>query len=210
MGKVLHASYSGYFTECIGQGEKENPSSYPLECSLELAMALFWRVKTWNVEGYLTDRTETPVHVNKFTQEAFTPSTEEDLVCSAGFSITTFVGFNPFESILFGCFNFDLSELGIKKIGGEDIYLPRIRFEGAYTGDNFSKQGISFADPGATSGNLTLNLLDQTFTIPLFRQPDLVPPDPLAPYFENGDWTIEANEYWSYNETYDTTTGQRL
>jgi hypothetical protein len=48
MGKVLHASYSGYFPFCIEQG---TPSSLQENLSLTLlgAMTLFWRVKKWEV-----------------------------------------------------------------------------------------------------------------------------------------------------------------
>ena len=206
MGRVLHASASGYFTECIGLWQKENPSSYPIDYSLELAMALFWRVRAWRFIGYITDTIRYPTHINKYTQEIFTPSSEEQLVCSGGFSSGSFTSGNPFESILFSSFDYDLGGGGIKKSNNQ-IFLPRIFFEGTYTGDTFSKQGVSLTNPGQASGSLTLSFLGSTQTIPLWRQADLVPPDPLAPYYENGDWEIQAAEYWSYGGTYDTTTG---
>jgi hypothetical protein len=47
MGKVLHASASGYFPFCITDGEPPLTSDFYLELTLEQIMAIFWRVKTW-------------------------------------------------------------------------------------------------------------------------------------------------------------------
>ena len=109
MGKVLHASYSGYFPFCLISQAKNNPSEYPFEVNLKNAMALFWKVKTWRVQGYITDTVVQPTYVKNDTS-TFIPSDEAGLVCAAGFVIdifTTGSGFS-FESIDIGFFNFDL------------------------------------------------------------------------------------------------------
>ena len=48
MGKVLHASYSGYFPFCTEQGTPSSSKEY-LSLTLLEAMTLFWRVKTWEL-----------------------------------------------------------------------------------------------------------------------------------------------------------------
>jgi hypothetical protein len=50
MGKVIHASYSGYFPTCIISGTP-TPSQEYLSLTLEQAMALFWRVRTWEAKA---------------------------------------------------------------------------------------------------------------------------------------------------------------
>lgn len=205
MGRVLHASYSGYFPFCLISQSKNNPSEYPFEVNLKNAMALFWKVKTWRVQGYITDTVVQPTYVKNDTS-TFIPSDEAGLVCAAGFVIDIFTDSEfSFESIDIGFFNFDLTGGGAGF--NDNSYVPKFFFEGVYTTSNSSRQGRSDIDPGQTSGNLTISGFA---TVPLYRQPDLPPSDPLAPYYRDGDWTITPEEYWTYDGLYDASTGEPL
>ena len=205
MGKVLHASASGYFPFCIVSGSKLNPSEYPFQTNLQNAMALFWKVKTWRVQGYITDTIVQPFYVKNDTS-IFTPSDETQLVCAVGITINTFEEVSgEFEATSIGFFNYDVSGNGVGFDGNS--YVPKFVFQGTYTTATFSRQGRSDTNPGSDSGNLTISGFA---TIPLYRQPDLSPEDPQAPFYENGSWTITPEEYWSYGGTYDTSTGLPL
>lgn len=48
MGKILHASGSGYFPFCIQETQQVDPWDEPL--SLKEAMSLYWKVKSWTVQ----------------------------------------------------------------------------------------------------------------------------------------------------------------
>jgi len=54
MGRVLHASYSGYFPFCLSEGDPNSVgagTAYPLGMSLENAMTLYWRIKSYRLTG---------------------------------------------------------------------------------------------------------------------------------------------------------------
>jgi hypothetical protein len=54
MGKVLHASGSGYFPFCLTEGtppETGRGTSYPISLPLEQYMSWWWKVKTWTLTG---------------------------------------------------------------------------------------------------------------------------------------------------------------
>jgi len=48
MGKILHASGSGYFPFCIQETQQVDPWDEPL--SLKEAMSLYWKVKSWTIQ----------------------------------------------------------------------------------------------------------------------------------------------------------------
>ena len=88
MGKVLHASYSGYFPFCIGRDGNFGPDEgeteggvYPVGMSLEDAMKIYWRVRTWEIsyEGRTADIT--PKY--NFSDVGYAQISEEkEIVCS--------------------------------------------------------------------------------------------------------------------------------
>lgn len=54
MGKVLHASGSGYFPFCLTKGvppETGKGTLYPISLSLTKYMSWWWKVKTWKLTG---------------------------------------------------------------------------------------------------------------------------------------------------------------
>ena len=88
MGKVLHASYSGWFPTCI---QTELPPITDLEErysgeaeSLGLMMSIYWRVREWELQ--FSSATQDPeVNVTATGIYGFDAEKEEDLVCAPSF-----------------------------------------------------------------------------------------------------------------------------
>ena len=49
MGKVLHASGSGWFPDCLAVGISVGTGNYPIGMSLKQGMEIYWRVRKWDV-----------------------------------------------------------------------------------------------------------------------------------------------------------------
>jgi hypothetical protein len=81
MAKVLHASYSGYFPSCLIEFPELATQS------LENAMTIYWRVKSWTITITSTDF---PISPRTFTSTA---PDETYLVCDQTTSAGT--GFSP-------------------------------------------------------------------------------------------------------------------
>jgi hypothetical protein len=117
MGKVLHASYSGYFPFCTQQGTPSSSKEY-LSLSLLEAMTLFWRVKKWEVKvtGVLNYTYPPSGDSYRFLQSLTYPSdsffecetrgtnitTEEDFVCVQDADDFIFGSFAPTREFQFG------------------------------------------------------------------------------------------------------------
>jgi len=81
MGKVLHASYSGYFPFCIYEGnlgQVGSGTAFPLGMSLENAMLLYWKIKSFKLTAPSSSKTAI-VQSPK--------SSEEQIVCGNNFFI---------------------------------------------------------------------------------------------------------------------------
>ena len=97
MGKVLHASASGHFPFCLSTDPSliwtpTNPNSQlqlgPLD--LKTAMAVFWKVKSWDV---FSEQDLTIIEVEDGGRD-----TEEKIVCNtAAFSYNLFLA--PYDPI---------------------------------------------------------------------------------------------------------------
>lgn len=97
MGKVLHASDSGYFPFCLTEGtppETGRGTLYPISLSLTKYMSWWWKVKTWTLTGSSAcNETATPPDadplVNNWTTTGLVQdnnwtssiTSEENLVC---------------------------------------------------------------------------------------------------------------------------------
>jgi hypothetical protein len=191
MGKVLHASGSGYFPSCIVAGDPE-------ECpwTLENAMKMYWRVRTWRFQanGILYDRdsdTEyefsadvqgiTSVDVDEIPQ-----TLEEGLVCSNYF-------------------------LG----SGTDIFfgLPE------KSGNLYNSGLLGYVETGADTGDI-VGFEFSTKTVGTFSASILGVNIPMFGYIGNDEpnyasmieasATLTPSLWWSYGGTYDTATGSPL
>ena len=155
MGKVLHASGSGYFPFCLTKGTPPSTgkgTNYPISLSLTKYMSWWWKVRTWTLTGSsacnetavsegLSNNWSTTGLVQEDSYTSSIPS-EENLVCQDiriiqktsaggvgfdGFSTGTFSG--PFTNV------WSITFEDHAYINGSTIY-PRMRIAGWY--DTFS------------------------------------------------------------------------
>ena len=198
MPKVLHASYSGYFPNCI-ETAPENKNQL-IAGTLEETMELYWRVKTWRLDfvsgsvtfDYGEGVSETLTYTaSQQTLGSVNAINETYLVCgiypvvsgTANYSINS--GFN--QSLIFR-----LGE-GFVKALNEIYYMPFVFDMGFVTTQQYEYQ----------VGSVTINGL----SVPLYGQIDGPPPDSIT---GNISASISATEYWSYGGTYNTQTGAPL
>jgi len=203
MGKVLHASYSGYFPTCITDGTPTPPQEY-LSLTLEEAMGLFWRVRAWEAKatGSFHDAVlEATIAYTSNSFEDMTPSVivneEKNLVCygsrtfyferAATATITPDEGGSyDADGITYAQYNFS----SINKSGS--TYYPYILIG-----------SINSASSSYTSkiGTYKITYLDSNISGDLFGADG-----------SSGNALIEirAKEYWSYGGTYSTSSGSPL
>lgn len=204
MGKVLHASYSGYFPSCIGTAR----TTGIVEGSLSQIMSMYWRVKTWELSSatgsYIVHIDEDNTVSFEFTEGtkelgSTNATSEEALVCPQGFNhgalITTIVSstYNPGPpDTIYTAFNF--------------FYNPTI----SKSGENYQMtcwagvalQGtdiFSTLYEGTTVGQIYLSPLD--ISIPLRASAG-------EGVSGNVYIALNATEWWSYGGLYDTATGE--
>jgi hypothetical protein len=198
MGKVFHASYSGYFPTCIVDGTPTPPEQY-LKLTLEQGMALFWRVKIWEAKAtgsfYDGDLEQTIEYISDLFEEMI-PSVEltqeEDLICKGNelfyFQREALVLVDGVEET--SNINFRYSFSSIKK--DDSNYYPY-----------FLVSSVNSLSSGYTSkiGTYKITYLDIDLVGDIFGNDGS---------FGNVLIEINAKEYWPYAGTYDTATGNRL
>ena len=202
MGKVLHASGSGYFPFCIQETDSITEGFIG---TLEQMMTIYWRVKKWKIAmsgvGLLNEffsSREIPFNGIAYEMTRITPQqTEESIVCSSGFFFNT--ASVRISSVL-ATGEFELEFAGIKKNG--DIYA----LGGRAVVDGVGFDGIRTNSSAASEvGAWSMEFFGGPITGDLYA-------------FQGGTWegssgiimTISASEYWSYGGTYDTATGAPL
>ena len=202
MGKVLHASGSGYFPGCVTDG---TPPERSLGLTLEQAMGMFWRVRTWEVRTSGTQFYESAFsQYNSNSYSNLIPfqnvGKEEDLVCYGGsffpqtlsvdVTVTPTSGDPPGPPFIVGSsINF---VYGGSIIKNDPFYYFDFYIEG------FNCLTYLFTDK---VGTYNISYLNHQISGDLFGPPDT-----------SGTTLIEINAktYWSYGGTYDTATGNRL
>ena len=236
MGKVLHASFSGWFPFCLYTGATGVGAGTmrPVGLDLESCMKLFWRVKKWRATFSAGGITLQNDFLNLSGQAGsrgapdgyLPPSSESDIVCrrfSKASPPATFVGF---EEILES--SLKSLELGFF-LGGATANDPLEPNTGTFN----NIKNMVFHD---TQNNLFYPIIsigatvsDQaTFTSTIKSYPSGTPTtiqfiENEELWFEIPAWLsgsalgvpfsqkkIEPIEYWSYGETYDTTTGEPI
>jgi len=136
----LHASGSGYFPFCIyeGAGNIGDGTAYPIGMSLEDAMALYWKAKSFRIiETWNTLREDTGATVTGSTDTILTPGGDlnkmSDLCCaptieasgqSGTFSITLPEATNPGPYFFQDYIYFQILGGGI--VLRDDLYYPGI------------------------------------------------------------------------------------
>jgi hypothetical protein len=209
MGKVLSAEGSGYFPICIPEGTATPPRNF-LSLTLEQAMSLFWKVKTWEAKitgSVFYNNGQTITYLLSTYQELVRNrpeiNSEENYVCngSAGFEfekvIQASVAQEGGDPVIFDYrWNFLYTFLGAYRSG--NLFYPYFQTE--ILGPVISYDAPTY---NTNVGIYTISL--NGFTI----SGDLYAADDNAP---SGTALIEirAKEYWSYGGTYNTSTGLPL
>lgn len=204
MGRVLHASYSGYFPFCIGTADQSKIGKYkpyPIPMSIDDSMKAFWRVKTWRVKGLLLDSIATPQYIDR-DGNFIEITKEEELVCAIGFGFATFVEDTDGYPDRAEFFLWKVNE-AFTVIKEDKSFYPRILFGFEYsTPDEITEIVSSELDWNtlpSTEDAGTIKFMN--YEIPGFK---------IA---GNGSYvggSITPEEYWPYGETYNTSTGEPL
>jgi len=188
MGKVLHASGSGYFPGCIVAGDPED-----CPWTLEKAMQTYWRVRTWTFSasgtieleegGNLPFSTTITDITSRVVQTGFPQTLEEGLVCGNLFS------------------------------NAEDDYVL-IEFGQAQTSDGLYNSGLigeSVIENGSLEFVFASNI-SSAFIISILDTNIPISMDYVAGggTVISGSATLTPTEWWSYGGTYNTSTGEPL
>ena len=196
MGRVLHASGSGYFPYCLqnypAEGDIIGPYQPP-PMSLEAAMRVFWKIKRFRFYGtYTLDPFGTPEVRNWEMIFERNAVSEEDLVCYPKLPSHNYVGG---ENIDEPSGAFELEHFTLQGSG----YIPNGGFTGDFVG-GVEEQGISFATSGDNDPQVAYNFEGIVFYMTGFGNT----------YSEYRTQNHEILEYWSYDGLYNKTTGLPL
>jgi len=198
MGKILHASDSGYFIDCI----QESTNSRDGVWSLEKAMQTYWRVRTWtfSASGIATNNDDpsdffpissTITDITSHDEQTGLPQTlEEGLVCGNYFE---FFGASRYEAFI--------GFYGTKTNGG--LYNSGLVGEVL----DYRTDPLEFAFGVGGSSALIISILGANIPISMIFQND----DEETSYrITSGSATLTPTLWWSYGGTYDTSTGAPL
>ena len=191
MGKVLHASGSGYFTGCIEESTDSVYAVWPLE----QAMQTYWRVRAWDFNANIVVRifdypdegenTDVP-YTTSVTDIRSNAEEEEELVC-----------FNEFFKA-----GVDLFFFPAKKVG--DLYYSGL---GGFIDDGASGTEFSFWVDNQTypSPQFPISILGSTLDLTAFNYGEEQETEVIS-----CTASLTPSEWWSYGGTYDTSTGEPL
>jgi hypothetical protein len=198
MGKVLHASKSGYFPTCIVEGEPEN-----CPWTLEKAMQTYWRVRTWDFEasGIATNNDDpsdtfpvssTITDITSHDSQTYVPQTlEEGLVCGNYFY---FFGEIDYEAFI--GFDQPKTDGGLYDSGLDGFII------------DYRTEGLSFLFNATISSSFSISILGINIPIEMRYEND---PDQESSYtITSGSATLTPTLWWSYGGTYNPSTGARL
>lgn len=211
MGKVYHASYSGYFPYCLSEQDISS-YSYVANIPLALAMATFWRAKrirwfgtiNWPSVGW----DNLPWHI----EISSGASTESNLVCQPFWYVTSVENLNdgggsPIvvgSQALWNSSQF-YYERGTNK---QNLFSFDIGVDGFFVAGAILGFTLVSARPNPILQTYSMDFADAG-TLVLAGEFPYSNEDPGPP----NDYTTTLNheiEYWSYGETYNTATGLPL
>jgi len=198
MGKVLHASASGYFTDCI----QESTDSRDGVWSLEKAMQTYWRVRTWtfSASGIATNNDDpsdffpissTITDITSRDSQTDVPQTlEEGLVCG-----------NYFEFFSASRYNAFIGFYGTKTNGG--LYNSGLVGEVL----DYRTDPLEFVFLAEGSSAFSISILGANIPIGMTYEND---EEEFSYIITSGSATLTPTLWWSYGGTYSTSTGARL
>jgi hypothetical protein len=199
MGKVLHASGSGYFTGCIEESTDSKYAVWPLE----QAMQTYWRVRAWDFnadiivrlfnfpeEGETLDLPFT-VSVANIRQDA---EDEPTLACYGEF--TRDDGLDGFRK------QADIFFFPAKKVG--NLYYSGL---GGFIDDGESGTEFAFWVDNQTypSSQFPIPILGATLDLTAYNYGEEEESEVIS-----CTASLTPSEWWSYGGTYNTSTGEPL
>jgi hypothetical protein len=212
MGKILSPQGSGYFTYCI----QESSDSRNAIWSLENAMKIYWRVRSWSFSANAIRRTYDQPDPEQYTDTPFTTNLdnivskqfigpdavltvntkEEELVCGAFFT----EGLDELVDI-WGVIEFGT----VKKVG--DQYNAGLS---GYVIDLLNAAEYSFRTPTPYAVQATSTISFCGGTLPIGVRSIAEGGEFPESIISLGPASLTPTSYWSYGGTYDTTTGEPL
>ena len=211
MGKVLHASESGYFPYCENEDERfeDDPLKKYISSSLTKAMALQWRVREWkyNLFGSYAPPLTTIAGEGMLVPSVKIES-EENLVCRMPYE---FIGQALLDDgTVQKHFEFEMSIGGGFNLDGDICTIP---FEITTPESEITNELLSY--PVISEQGELESFRCGFYYIKLFNE--ILRSGELSSqsfFYAGLDGTcsliIEPSLYWSYGGTYDTLTGQPL
>lgn len=221
MGKVVHASKSGYFPYCLDT-EDVSSAQYVAQISLSLAMAIYWRAKKIRWFGTVNwPSTELPEWVNApwHLEISSSATTEEELVCFprspqwivSSVENLTDGGGNPI--VVGSDYSWNTIQSAYENGSNESNLVCDLSFSAFF---------VSGAALGFNLKSLSFSPVFQYYSMPFANAGTLVLAGEFpytgnqAPIFDSSppnDYTTTLShtiEYWSYGGTYNTSTGLPL
>lgn len=198
MGKVLHASYSGYFPACIGEERTQGV----LDGTLNDLMYIYWRVKTWEIESVIGQLLVGDGPDTWTFNQGVTPlgsinaNTEEELVCGKTFIRGSQIPFATSFGSAAGDLAIVYNSSASKNSGGLYQIFFYMIFEVA--GGRIFSTNIQ-TPQGSQLGLLTLKPIN--ITTPIYGSGSITGTMNIS---------VRATEWWSYGGTYNTQTGEPL
>jgi len=192
MGKILHASGSGYFPTCIQDGDGF--------WSIEKAMEIYWRVRTWSASasGTYTLVEDEPQNWSYSLSGITSLATqEEDLVCGEN-AFEENLDPEEFPTALIQCLSIEKSGSLYNPISFLDIDGPLLSFPIQISGPFSSATPI---EPDREAF-ISLSIFGSTGALWRFSLP--------TEGTLTGTFSLTPTEWWSYGGTYDTSTGEPL
>jgi hypothetical protein len=214
MGKVLHASKSGYFPFCE-QNSLDFSNNLKIDGTLEQIMALYWRVKRfkYSLTGQYTADSADPIIISGgsgvFAQNIYPPN-EESLVCAGPVLFTGSATLSSSEVTITR--NFYMGLFAANFLGGLPFFQStgstyktyfQIISDNAFGAGEFV-DSIETSELSRACGNFSVKIFSTIIKSGTLFQT-------FNTFYSGGvSLVIEPSEYWSYGGTYSTSTGQRL
>lgn len=196
MGRVLHASYSGYFPFCLNEIPESYRSAFSniSTTSLENAMRIFWRIKKFRIYGRFAETSTEEIKDWEMVVES-TANEERDIVCFRGeenwkvVSYLNLLAGGEGPNIFGPRFIFSYPIYTLNK-----EYVVQLIIDGYFSGTQ-GPGGFVYRNP-----SYFVNF-DRTFNF-----------EGVTLYGFNAglEMKYEILEYWSYDGTWNTKTGAKL
>jgi len=183
MGKVLHASKSGYFPFCLPEWDNQSPQF--TTASLSVVMKSFWVLRSFSITGSYNGPSSSVLDFSIVLSSSAT--TEEEIVCNPNWEVTSSSSLVEIEGSWY------LVGQGGQFYRYGNLIIPAYGISALYE----QGQGAGFAIFSQSSSGYTetFNFENMTF------------------YGGSGDalsFSITPISYWSYDGTWNTSTGERL